>query len=136
MSIGRDHAPTVPLTTDPRQHPAVFAAAFNTGDPAALAQVYEPDAVFVPHPGTPLTGAALASANAEFLSLGLPIEVRPRHVYTAGDLALMIVDWSIEGTGPDGAAVRLAGTATDVARRGADGLWRYVVDNPFGTAPA
>lgn len=136
MSIERDHVPTVTLTTDPRQHPAVFAAAFNTGDPAAVAQVYEPDAVFVPHPGTPLTGTALASATAGFLALGLPIAVRPRHTYTAGDLALLIVDWSIEGTGPDGTDVRWAGTATDVARRGADGLWRYVVDNPFGTAAA
>ncbi|MGW7439121.1 YybH family protein [Streptomyces sp. NPDC054849] len=60
----------------------------------------------------------------------------PIGAYTAGDIALLIVDWSIEGTGPDGAAVRLAGTATDVARRGPDGLWRYVVDNPFGTSPA
>ncbi|MFJ6759390.1 MULTISPECIES: YybH family protein [unclassified Streptomyces] len=136
MSFERDHAPTVVLTTDPRQHPAVFAAAFNTGDPAAVAQVYEPDAVFVPRPGTPLTGTALASATAEFLALGLPIDVSPRHAYTAGDLALLVVDWRIEGTGPDGAAVRLAGTATDVARRGPDGLWRYVIDNPFGTSPA
>jgi ketosteroid isomerase-like protein len=115
MNIERDHAPTVVLTTDPRQHPAVFAAAFNTSDQAAVAQVYAPDAVFVPRPGTPLTGTALAGATAEFLALGLPIEVRP---------------------GPDGAAVRLAGTATDVARRGPDGLWRYVIDNPFGTSPA
>ncbi|WP_404952712.1 YybH family protein [Streptomyces sp. 147326] len=136
MSFERDHAPTVVLTADPRQHPAVFAAAFNTGDPAAVAQVYEPDAVFVPRPGTPLTGTALASATAEFLALGLPIDVSTRHTYTAGDLALLVVDWHIEGTGPDGAAVRLAGTATDVARRGPDGLWRYVIDNPFGTAPA
>ncbi|MBT2452981.1 SgcJ/EcaC family oxidoreductase [Streptomyces sp. ISL-43] len=136
MSIERDHAPTVTLTTDPGQHPAVFAAAFNTGDPAAVAQVYTPDAVFVPRPGTPLTGAALASATAEFLALGLPIEVRLRHTYTAGDLALLIVDWSISGTGPDGAPVHLTGTATDVARRGSDGLWRYAVDNPFGTAAA
>jgi hypothetical protein len=30
--------------------------------------------------------------------------------------------------------VDLHGTATDVARRGADGAWRYVIDNPFGTA--
>ncbi|WP_405813260.1 MULTISPECIES: YybH family protein [unclassified Streptomyces] len=105
MSIERDHAPTVTLTADPGQHPAVFAAAFNTGDPAAVAQVYAPDAVFVPRPGTPLTGAALASATAEFLALGLPIEVSVRHTYTAGDLALLIVDWSISGTGPDGAPV-------------------------------
>ncbi|WP_405982780.1 YybH family protein [Streptomyces sp. NBC_00158] len=136
MDIERDHEPTVALTTDPRQHPAVFAAAFNTGDPAEVARVYEPDAVFVPSPGTPLTGTARASATAEFLSLGLPIDVRPRHTYATGGLALLIVDWTIEGTGPGGEPVSLAGTATDVARRGPDGLWRYAVDNPFGTAPA
>lgn len=64
----------------------------------------------------------------------MPISVTPRHTYVAGDLALLIVDWVIDGTGPDGARVHLEGTATDVARRGADGCWRYVIDNPFGTA--
>lgn len=29
----------------------------------------------------------------------------------------------------------LSPTATDVARRGADGYWRYVIDSPFGAAP-
>jgi hypothetical protein len=29
--------------------------------------------------------------------------------------------------------VHVEGTATDVARRGPGGLWRYVTDNPFGT---
>ncbi|MFJ3877880.1 YybH family protein [Streptomyces sp. NPDC090077] len=70
---------------------------------------------------------------------GLPIDVRPRHTYATGELALLIVDRTTvgtEGTGPDGGPVRLAGTATDIARRGPDGLWRYVVDNPFGTSPA
>jgi ketosteroid isomerase-like protein len=117
------------LTEDPAEHPAVFARAFNTGDAAAVERVYESGAVFVAEPGTAVTGAARSAANRRFLDLGLPIEVRPRHVYVAGDVALLIVDWSIEGDG-----VAIAGTATDVARRGADGRWRYVIDNPFGTA--
>ncbi|WP_404800227.1 YybH family protein [Actinomadura algeriensis] len=58
--------------------------------------------------------------------------VRPRHCHTTGDLALLIVDWTIEGTGPDGEPVHIRGTATDVARRGNDGYWRYAIDNPFG----
>ena len=58
--------------------------------------------------------------------LGLPITVRPRRVEVAGDLALLIVDWTV---GED-----ISGTATDVARRGADGCWRYVIDNPFGVS--
>lgn len=133
-NVNRDHAPTVLLTADPEQHPAVFARAFNTGSLDAVCQVYEPGAVFVPRPGDPVTGDALRRATTDFLALGLPITVRPRHTYVAGDLALLIVDFSIEGRGTGGEHVHIEGTATDVARRGADGLWRYVLDNPFGTA--
>ncbi|WP_051794147.1 hypothetical protein [Kibdelosporangium aridum] len=55
-------------------------------------------------------------------------------IYVAGDIAQIIVDWSIQGTTPEGYEIDLKGTATDVARLGEDGRWRYVVDNPFGTA--
>ncbi len=54
-----------------------------------------------------------------------------RHTYTADEIALLVVDWTITGTCPDGSPVDLAGTATDVARRGSDGYWRYLIDNPF-----
>ncbi|MEV4713824.1 DUF4440 domain-containing protein [Micromonospora sp. NPDC049374] len=128
------HPDSVPLTDDVSQHPWVFARAFNTGDAAVVEQVYEPEGVFVAEPGQAVTGAARAAANERFLDLGLPIDIRPRHVYVADDIALLIVDWTIDGRGADGQPVHLEGTATDVARRGPDGRWRYVIDNPFGTA--
>jgi enamine deaminase RidA (YjgF/YER057c/UK114 family)/ketosteroid isomerase-like protein len=124
---------TVWLTGDPWKHPHFFAAAFNSGDPEAVEQMYEPDGVLVAQPGVPATGAHRRSANAELMTLGLPIEVVPREVYVNGDLALMVVDWIIAGTAPDGRQVEVRGTATDVARRGGDGLWRYAIDNPWGT---
>ena len=120
------------LAERPEDVPMVFADRFNSGDPAAVAEVYESGAVFVAEPGTALTGTQAHAANARFVGLGLPITVRPRHVYTTGDIALLIVDWVIEGTDRDGRPVRIADTATDVARRGPDGRWRYVIDNPFG----
>ncbi|MFF2652636.1 YybH family protein [Streptomyces sp. NPDC058045] len=120
--------------TSPEQQPHVFAAAFNTGDPDAIERVYEQAGVLVSSPGVPTTGADRREANARMAALGLPIEVEPRHVYVADDIALLIVDWTIAGTTPDGEEVDIRGTATDVARRGADGTWHYVIDNPFGTA--
>jgi ketosteroid isomerase-like protein len=121
------------LADRPEEVPAVFAERFNSGDATALAQVYEDAAVLVPQPGTPVTGPDLHAANGRLQRLGVPISVRPRHVYRNGDLALLIVDWVIDGTGREGQAVHVEGTATDIARRGPDGRWRYVIDNPFGT---
>ncbi|MEV4319387.1 nuclear transport factor 2 family protein [Actinocrispum sp. NPDC049592] len=115
--------PSLPLATEASDHPHVFARAFNSFDLAELDAVYEPDAVLVPSPGTPVTGYDRRAANAKLQSLGRRIEVRPRHVYVSGDIALLIVDWEI-------AAAGISGTATDVARRGEDGCWRYVIDNP------
>lgn len=119
---------------DPTQLPAAFVAAFNTGDSSRLEQIYGDLGVLVPRPGHPVTGRARAAANEHLLGLGVPIDARLRHVYVAGDIALLIVDWSIHGTAPDGTDVHLAGVATDVAQRGSDGLWRYLIDNPFGAA--
>ncbi|MGK5672155.1 YybH family protein [Micromonospora sp. URMC 106] len=128
------HPKSVPLSDSAAEHPSVFARAFNSGDAAAVEQVYEPGGLLVTAPGQPVTGADRIAANQRFLDLGSPIEVRPRHVYVADDIALLIVDWSIDGTDRDGQPVHIEGTATDVARRGPDGRWRYVIDNPFGTA--
>ncbi|WP_131738494.1 YybH family protein [Actinomadura roseirufa] len=123
------------LAERPEDVPMVFAERFNSGDLEAVAEVYESGAVFVPEPGTALTGTQARAANGEFVALGLPITVRPRHVYQTGDIALLIVDWVIDGTGPDGQPVHIENTATDVARRGPDGHWRYAIDNPFGVSP-
>lgn len=104
-----------------------FADAFNSQNADAVDAVYEPQGLFVPEPGQTVTGAARQAANQRFLDLGLPIELKPRHVYEHDGIALLIVDWTIGDT---------TGTATDVARKGADGRWRYVIDNPFGVSQA
>ncbi|RSM64629.1 nuclear transport factor 2 family protein [Kibdelosporangium aridum] len=105
--------------------PHAFAAAFNTFDPEQVERVYEPESLLVLDAGHPLTGAERAGANADLQKLGQPITVNPRHVYVCGDIALLLVDWEIPAAG-------ISGTATDVARRGPDGFWRYVIDNPLG----
>ncbi len=128
-------SPLRELADRPEDVPAVFAARFNSFDPDALAEVYEEGGMLVPRPGSPVTGPDVRTANSRLQDLGIPIEVRPRHVYRNGDLALLIVDWSLSGTGPEGRPVQVEGTATDVARRGPDGRWRYAIDNPFGAGP-
>lgn len=110
-----------------------FARAFNARDLDALLALYPAGSVFVPAPGQALTSRdAIRQALQGFLAIGLPIDMTVRHVYGTGDTALLVVDWTVRGTGADGRAVDLAGTGTDVVRRDADGRWRCAVDNPFG----
>lgn len=134
LSDGMTHSTSVQLATDAAEHPHALARAFNSFDPEILDLLYEPDAAFVPRPGELTTGSERLRANGAFLALRVPIRVTPRHTYQAGDIALLIVDWIVEGAAADGSSVRISGTATDIARRGGDGYWRYVIDNPFGAA--
>jgi ketosteroid isomerase-like protein len=118
--------------TDPAKLPGVFADAFNAADAEAIEHLFEAGAVFVTEPGQLVSGDARRAATGDFLKLGVPISITLRHCYVSTDIALLIGDFVIHGTGTDGNPVHIEGTATDVARRGADGCWRYVIDNPPG----
>jgi ketosteroid isomerase-like protein len=133
MATNHDLPPDVRLAEDPADHVGAYCATFATGSGELLDHHYEAGAVLVPRPGQPLTGTGRVAAHRHLLGFGLPITAQARHVYVADDIALLIVDWSIRGTGVHGHQVDLGGTAADVARRGSDGRWRYVIDNPFGT---
>jgi hypothetical protein len=67
-----------------------------------------------------------------FLALKGRIRLETKLVVTVGDLAYLSNTWSLSGTGPDGNRVVLGATTAEVARRQADGTWRYVIDNAWG----
>jgi ketosteroid isomerase-like protein len=53
-------------------------------------------------------------------------------VVAVGALASGSNTWSLNGTGPAGNPVALGATTAEVARRRADGSWRWVIDNAWG----
>lgn len=113
-------------------HP-LWAERFNAGDLDGMIALAEPGSGFVPQPGTVVTDDDYRAALGGFLAMGLPIALTLKRSLVSGDIALLVYDWTIEGTAADGNQVTLAGTTADVLRRGPHG-WRYALDNPFGTA--
>ena len=122
----------MPITDAAELH-TTWAARFNAKDLDGMVALAEADSVFVPQPGVVVEGKAVRDAEQQFLAVGLPITLKVRRVIVSGDIALLISDWSLKGMGADGSDVDLSGTTADVAQRGPDG-WKYVIDNPFGTA--
>jgi ketosteroid isomerase-like protein len=57
------------------------------------------------------------------------LKVSESEIVTAGELALLRAKWALRATAPDGSAVERTGRMAAVARRQADGSWRYVIDN-------
>lgn len=97
----------------------------------ALVAMYEPSAVFAPKPGVVHTGlVAIRRALGELLELSPVMETRVREVHQADDVALVIVDWNLRGTAPDGSLVTQSGRSADVLRRQSDGTWRVLIDHP------
>jgi ketosteroid isomerase-like protein len=123
------------LPTKPEDMVAALVERFNSGKVSDLMPLYEPEVVLVKPDGRTVTGHAEMAADLEsLLRFGLPLKASTRHVFANDNIAEIILDWSIDGTGPDGEQVHFHGSASDVLRRGADGIWRYLIDNNQGTA--
>lgn len=124
-----------PLPTKPEDIIPSLVERFMSGEVSAQMAMYAPEAVFIANDGRTITDhAEIAAIIGHDIKLGLPLMTNVRHLFVAGDTAQIILDWSIEGTGPGGEQVKLGGSACDIARRGADGFWRYLIDNNQGTA--
>ena len=65
--------------------------------------------------------------------MGTKLEALVKRVLQANDLTLLITEWTINGTKPDGKLINLTGRGTVVLRRQSDGVWLMVIENPWGT---
>lgn len=126
---------TYALSTTPEGIVDSLLKHLNSLDVEVMLNFYDPEGILVNAAGVPQVGRdAIGAELAGYFSLGLQMSITARHIFVAGDIASLVLDWSYIGTSRDGREINMTATANDIARRGADGYWRYLIDNPFGTA--
>jgi ketosteroid isomerase-like protein len=117
--------------TSPEKLNERYNALFRVSDLENLMAMYEPDAVLSPVPGKELRGHAEIRAQLkQLLKLRGDLTSTQLSCVRQGDIALIQARWSFYGKGPSGSTVVMGGVSARVARRGADGEWRYAVDLP------
>ncbi len=119
--------------TTPQMLHSLFVAAFNSGDLGALVALYEPGAALATPEGATRTGAEqLRTSFQALIGMKGKMAIDTVYVIEADGIALLRGSWSLESSAPDGAPVTMKGQSIEVARRRQDGLWRFVIDHPFG----
>jgi uncharacterized protein (TIGR02246 family) len=121
--------------TRPEQVIQQFSLYLSEGDLEGALALYEPNATFVFQPGEVVHGLdAIRSALAGFITLKPKLTGEIIKVLEAGEIALVVNKWNLEGTQPDGTPITISGQSADVLRRQADGTWRLLIDDPWGAS--
>jgi uncharacterized protein (TIGR02246 family) len=108
----------------------------NSANIESLMILYEHEACFAVQPDQIAKGQqGIRQSLQGFIDMKGKLELKVKRVLQTSDLALVISEWSFNGTGTDGNPVNLTEkTAADVLRQQSDGSWRFVIDNPWGTS--
>jgi ketosteroid isomerase-like protein len=106
------------VAAEPEDLARLFLDRANAGDVEGVVALYEPDAVLALAGGEVVAGhAAIRGFYSELLAAGRRFGGDIRPALRSGDLALT--------------STRFAGGATaEIARRQADGSWRWIADQP------
>ncbi len=113
---------------DPACLPFAYQDALNAGDAGAVVALFHQDATMHTFTGKVLTGKEALHAEAvQSIAAQARLTNKPRSTLIGGDTALIIVDWDLEAMLPDGTGISPTGTTTAVARRSADGSWRFAI---------
>ena len=128
-------------TRDPEELHRLFADGMNAGDLEGVIALYESRAAFAGPDGVRAAGAsAIRERLQSLLAMKPQISPTSSRMVMADDVALLFNRWRITLMAGSGAQP-MEGSSTEVARRQADGSWRYVIDNPvidarLGPTPA
>lgn len=119
--------------TDPASIHHAFAEAVNAGDLDRLVSLFDDQALIVERSGEQTSGATAVRRHLEqLLALQPKMQIVATYTFSRSDTALLCSHWTAAVTTPDGAPMSLDFRGSEVARRGADGAWRLLIDNPWG----
>ncbi|CAD6537958.1 alpha/beta fold hydrolase [Paraburkholderia sabiae] len=122
------------VCNSPADVPAAFDAAMNAGDLDALLRVFSNNATMRMTNGDVAQESPgdLRRSLAHLLAMRPHIRNTVRRVLSSGEIALVLLDWTLSIPRPDGQKHVEQGAAAQVLEKGRDGGWRLRISNPLG----
>ncbi|WP_316820250.1 hypothetical protein [Pedobacter gandavensis] len=96
---------------------------------------FDPQGLYIDSDGTEIRGQSqIEAAIAQLCALSPEIKGGQAHVSTIGDLSLWMDEWGMTAAMPNGHVIKSTGHTACLMKRNEQGLWLWLVDNPFGSA--
>jgi enoyl-CoA hydratase len=120
----------------PEELSQLFAERASDRDLEGLLELYEAEATLVGPDGAEATGGdSIRERLRGLLAMAPRISSAESRALVAGDLALISNSWRMTLGEESAKGAGFEGTSTEVARRQADGSWRFAIDDSASAAP-
>ena len=122
--------------TNPERAARYFQNCIRAGDVEGAVRCLDVNAIYVTEAGKFVQGrASTRAAVAKVAGLKPDLQAkRSAILMPGGDIASLVDEWTLKATLPNGQKLDLAGVSSDILKRQANGVWTYLVDNPYGAS--
>jgi ketosteroid isomerase-like protein len=122
------------VVENPIDMSSAFDGRLNGGDIDGLMELLAPGAISRTPQGDVLQDAASIRENlAGMIAAGARLHNTPKQVFSSGDVALLLIDWTLAFNSAPDAPATAGTTANVVVRDTATGSWKLAILNPMGT---
>ncbi|WP_121966132.1 nuclear transport factor 2 family protein [Myroides sp. N17-2] len=109
-----------------------FRSCIVNGDLEGALSCFDKDAVYIDRDGSEIRGLDNIKIAMQHLCNWKPEIIGDSHKATiVGDHAIWIDKWSMNAVMPDGNPIEMKGATSCMMKKNDDGLWLWLVDNPF-----
>jgi len=114
---------------------AFFRHCLKSKDLKGAMSCFDPQGVYIDRDGRKISGLTeIERTLGNLCALGPEIRGRVPHFSTLGDLSLWLDEWEMTGKTPNGDLIKINGHTACLMKRNDEGIWLWLVDNPFGAA--
>ena len=119
--------------TNPDEAEEYFMDCIREGNLKNAMSCFDQEAVYMDKDGNAISGLDnIEKVMANLCKMKPDIKIyKHKNIPVGNDLMYRLDKWTLTATDPQGNPIKMQGASANIMRKNADGVWLWLVDNPF-----